>query len=68
MTEVEATANGITAGYEETDTERRVVFSADGRTAARPASANMSLPVRSECSPNGVSPTPATRGAVIGNP
>ena len=34
MTEAEATANGITAGYEETDTERRVVFSADGRTAA----------------------------------
>ena len=34
MTEAEATANGITAGYEETNTERRVVFSADGRTAA----------------------------------
>ena len=34
MTEAETTANGITAGYEETDTERRVVFSADGRTAA----------------------------------
>ena len=34
MTEAEATANGITARYAETDTERRVVFSADGRTAA----------------------------------
>jgi len=34
MTEAKASANGITARYEETDTERLLVFSADGRTAA----------------------------------
>ena len=34
MTEAEATANGITARYEETDTERRVVFEREGQTAA----------------------------------
>mgnify|MGYP000141506710 CR=1 FL=1 len=32
--ETTATANGITARYEETETERLLVFEADGRTAA----------------------------------
>jgi hypothetical protein len=33
MVEAEATANGITASYEETDAERRVVFSGENGTA-----------------------------------
>jgi len=32
--ETEVTEAGITARYEETDTERRLVFERDGRTAA----------------------------------
>jgi hypothetical protein len=34
MTEAEATANGVTARYEETDEERRLVFTGEGATAA----------------------------------
>ena len=34
MTDAEVTADGITARYEETDTERRLVFEREGRTAA----------------------------------
>jgi len=34
MTEAEVTDKGITARYEETDTERRVIFAGEGGTAA----------------------------------
>ena len=34
MSSEETTANGITARYDETDTERVLSFEADGRTAA----------------------------------
>jgi hypothetical protein len=34
MTDAEVTDDGITARYEETDTERRLVFEREGRTAA----------------------------------
>ncbi|QCC52299.1 DUF7111 family protein [Halapricum salinum] len=34
MTEASASANGITARYEETETERILTFDRDGRTAA----------------------------------
>ena len=34
MTEAETTANGVTARYEETDEERRLVFTGEGGTAA----------------------------------
>jgi len=34
MTEASASANGITARYEETETERILTFERDGRTAA----------------------------------
>ena len=33
MTEAEATANGVTARYEETDEERQLVFTGEGATA-----------------------------------
>lgn len=53
MTDVSVSQNGITATYEETDSERRLVFERDGMTAAIAQNIDGYAMLKVRSSPNG---------------